>query len=199
MTRAETLSLTLLALVAFAANSLLTRLGLAAGLIDAASFTSVRLASGAVMLAVLVRLGRRVPAAHGARDWVGPLALFLYAAPFSFAYMRIGAAVGALVLFGVMQVTMIGRGIVRGERASLRTAQFRRQCAARAADQREHLALGFARTAGRGAGGRIRRAGIRSGLRGLVPRATGTARHASGDRSAVRAGDRCLGRGPVLG
>ena len=51
----------------------------------------------------------------------GPLALFAYAAPFSFAYLRIGAAVGALVLFGVVQLTMIGYGIVRGDRPSVLT------------------------------------------------------------------------------
>jgi drug/metabolite transporter (DMT)-like permease len=112
----RTAALTLLALIAFASNSLLTRLALEPPEIDAATFTSVRLGSGALMLAVLVRgrTGTWTPGRdHGAS---GPLALFAYAAPFSFAYLRIGAAVGALVLFGVVQLTMIAYGMFRGER-----------------------------------------------------------------------------------
>jgi drug/metabolite transporter (DMT)-like permease len=113
---AGTIALTLLALVAFASNSLLTRLALGSRQLDAASFTALRLASGAVMLAALVvAQARSWSALRGARV-AGPVALFVYAAPFSFAYLRIGAAVGALVLFGVVQLTMIGYGIARGER-----------------------------------------------------------------------------------
>jgi drug/metabolite transporter (DMT)-like permease len=108
--------LTLLALVAFASNSLLTRLALGTGQIDAASFTAIRLSSGAIVLAVLVRAQASSWEALRGRGTIGPLALFLYAAPFSFAYLRIGAAVGALVLFGVVQLTMIGYGVARGER-----------------------------------------------------------------------------------
>ncbi len=116
-----TLALTLLALIAFAANSLLTRFALGARHIDAASFTSIRLASGAVVLSLLVRAhaGRWTPLRG--RSVLGPLALFAYAAPFSFAYLRIGAAVGALVLFGVVQLTMIGYGLYHGERPSALT------------------------------------------------------------------------------
>jgi drug/metabolite transporter (DMT)-like permease len=108
--------LTLAALLAFASNSLLTRLALGTGQIDAATFTSIRLVSGAAVLAVLARAraGSWEPLRGG--GVAGPLALFAYAAPFSFAYLRIGAAVGALVLFGVVQLTMIGYGILRGER-----------------------------------------------------------------------------------
>ena len=114
----RTVALTLLALIAFASNSLLTRLALEPLLIDAATFTSIRLAAGAVMLAFLVRAqsGTWMQLTNGGPG--GPLALFAYAAPFSFAYLRIGAAVGALVLFGVVQLTMIGYAIVRGERPS---------------------------------------------------------------------------------
>ena len=112
----ETPMLTLLALIAFASNSILTRMALAAHQIDAASFTSVRLSAGAVMLALLVRLQSGSWSTLAGRDALGPVALFAYAAPFSFAYLRIGAAVGALVLFGVVQLTMIGFGILRGER-----------------------------------------------------------------------------------
>ena len=113
-----TVLLTLLALVAFAANSLLARLALGAHAIDAATFTLLRLGSGAAVLSLLVRKqGRTLIAPRGSGAF-GPLALFGYVAPFSFAYVRIGAAVGALVLFGVVQLTMVGYGIVRGERPS---------------------------------------------------------------------------------
>jgi drug/metabolite transporter (DMT)-like permease len=114
-----TVLLTLLALVAFAANSLLTRLALGTHAIDAASFTLLRLGSGAAVLSLLVRRQRRKLVAPRGSAAFGPLALFGYAAPFSFAYVRIGAAAGALVLFGVVQLTMIGYGIVRGERPSV--------------------------------------------------------------------------------
>jgi drug/metabolite transporter (DMT)-like permease len=77
----------------------------------------VRLASGAVVLAVLARLRTGASAEPPRRrDLASPLALFAYAGPFSFAYLRIGAALGALVLFGVVQLTMIGWGVARGER-----------------------------------------------------------------------------------
>jgi drug/metabolite transporter (DMT)-like permease len=111
-----TAALTLLALIAFASNSLLTRLALGSRQIDAASFTAIRLLSGAIVLAILARRQERSWAPMGRGGATGPLALFLYAAPFSFAYLRIGAAVGALVLFGVVQLTMIGYGVARGER-----------------------------------------------------------------------------------
>lgn len=107
--------LTLLALVAFASNSLLTRLALGTRLLDAATFTALRLSSGAVMLVVLVLAQSRSWRSLRGTGIAGPLALFAYAAPFSFAYLRIPAAVGALVLFGVVQLTMIGYGIARGE------------------------------------------------------------------------------------
>ena len=111
--------LTLLALLAFASNSILTRLALGTGAMDAASFTTVRLAAGAVVLLAIVRA--QAPAATGARGLVGPLALFAYAAPFTFAYVRIGAATGALLLFGSVQITMIGWGIASGERPRVRS------------------------------------------------------------------------------
>jgi drug/metabolite transporter (DMT)-like permease len=117
----KTASLTALALCAFAANSLLTRLALGARAIDAGTFTFVRLASGAVVLALLVWRRARTLAPLRGRGVLGPIALFCYAAPFSFAYLRIGAAVGALVLFGFVQLTMVGTGILRGERPAART------------------------------------------------------------------------------
>ncbi len=112
----RTVALTLLALMAFASNSLLTRLALGPHHIDAATFTSIRLGAGAVVLALIVRAQTGSWTSVRGRGASGPLALFAYAAPFSFAYLRIGAAVGALVLFGVVQLTMIAYGMFRGER-----------------------------------------------------------------------------------
>jgi drug/metabolite transporter (DMT)-like permease len=108
------LVLTVLALVCFAANSLLTRGAIGSGRLDAASFTAVRLFTGALMLALLARLRRRPAPERGA--WFPAAALAGYAIFFTLAYRRIGAGVGALVLFGAVQVTMIGTGLVRGER-----------------------------------------------------------------------------------
>ncbi|MCL4806221.1 MAG: DMT family transporter [Thermoanaerobaculia bacterium] len=110
----RTLGLTAAAMAAFAANSLLCRAALGPGLVDAATFTSVRLLSGALVLALLVRLTR--PAARVARDLRAAAALFVYALAFSLAYTRIPAALGALLLFGAVQVTMVGRGLAAGER-----------------------------------------------------------------------------------
>ena len=113
--------LTALALVAFAANSILTRMALGAGAMDAATFTTVRLVAGAAVLATIVRVQGGPSPLRGGRSLVGPVALFAYAAPFSFAYVRIGAAAGALLLFAAVQITMIGWGIAKGERPGLRS------------------------------------------------------------------------------
>jgi drug/metabolite transporter (DMT)-like permease len=104
---------TVLALAAFAGNSLLCRAALAHGGIDAASFTLLRLLSGAVALAVLARLRSN---RSGRGTWPSALALFAYAAAFSFAYRQLTAATGALLLFGAVQATMIARGLWTGER-----------------------------------------------------------------------------------
>ena len=106
--------LTALAMSAFAANSLLCRVALAHTRIDAASFTTIRLASGAIALWLIVRT--RGGAASGGGNWRSALALFVYAAGFSFAYVSLPAATGALLLFGAVQATMIGYGIWAGER-----------------------------------------------------------------------------------
>lgn len=106
--------LTTLAMLAFAGNSLLCRAALVHTSIDAATFTSVRLLSGALVLLLLVR------AKHGAfvngGSWWSALALFAYAAGFSFAYVELSAATGALLLFGAVQASMIGYGLWQGER-----------------------------------------------------------------------------------
>jgi drug/metabolite transporter (DMT)-like permease len=117
----RTLALTAVTLVAFAANSLLTRLALGDREIDAATFTAVRLVSGAVVLALLTRLQAGTWRPLSAGGALGPVSLIVYALPFSFAYLHIGAAVGALVLFGVVQLTMIGYGLWRGERPRWQT------------------------------------------------------------------------------
>jgi drug/metabolite transporter (DMT)-like permease len=102
---------TVAALVGFAANSLLCRAALGARTIDATSFTIVRIASGAVVLALLAR-GRRASAG----GFGGALALYVYALCFSIAYLRLTTGMGALILFGAVQTTMIGAGLVAGER-----------------------------------------------------------------------------------
>ena len=114
MSRLRIVALIALAMLAFAGNSLLCRLALKDTAIDAASFTTLRLLSGAVMLWLLVRL--RGGTRHGAGNWLSALALFAYAAGFSFAYITLPAASGALLLFGAVQATMIGHGLWRGER-----------------------------------------------------------------------------------
>lgn len=108
--------LTLVALSAFAGNSLLTRAALRDTGIGAASFTAIRLASGALALWLIVRARRGPGAAQGAGSWGSAFALFAYAAAFSFAYLSLTAATGALLLFGAVQVTMIGSGRAHGER-----------------------------------------------------------------------------------
>lgn len=110
--------LTTLAMLAFAGNSLLCRLALKDAHIDAATFTAIRLGSGALVLAIVARLRRGT---EGKGTWPSALALFAYAAAFSFAYVTLTTATGALILFGAVQATMIGHGIWKGER--LRPAQ----------------------------------------------------------------------------
>ena len=110
--------LTSLAMVAFAGNSLLCRMALRSLQIDPASFTSIRILSGAVVLFLVTRT-RRVSTA-GSGDWLSALALFGYAAGFSYAYVDLPAGIGALLLFGAVQVTMVGYGLTTGERLVVR-------------------------------------------------------------------------------
>ena len=114
----RTAGLAAAAMVAFAANSLLCRAALGARTVDALTFTSVRLASGALVLALLVR--GRSGTRGGFTAWRLGAALFAYAIGFSLAYTRITAGVGALLLFGAVQATMIGGGLVAGERPRAR-------------------------------------------------------------------------------
>lgn len=117
----------LVALLAFAGNSLLARAALVDRAIDAASFSSLRLASGALVLWLLVlrqdKPVRQAPVARGNEGWRqegrgvwGAVWLFLYAVPFSFAYVQLDTGTGALILFGAVQLTMVTWGITTGER-----------------------------------------------------------------------------------
>jgi drug/metabolite transporter (DMT)-like permease len=110
----RTALLTSAAMLAFAANSLLCRLALQHASIDAASFSSLRLVSGAAMLALLARLRSDRPAQAGG-DWIAAAMLFTYVAFFSFAYLQLSAGTGALILFGAVQMTMFGAGLRAGE------------------------------------------------------------------------------------
>jgi len=114
MSHARVAALTSLAMIAFACNSLLCRLALKDTSIDGASFTTIRLASGAAMLWLVARMRGSTHTGRG--NWRSALALFVYAAGFSFAYVSLPASTGALLLFGAVQATMIGHGMWTGER-----------------------------------------------------------------------------------
>jgi drug/metabolite transporter (DMT)-like permease len=113
-------ALTTATMVAFAANSLLCRAALRGGAIDAASFTAIRLASGALVLLAITQARGDGAAARSAGSWRSAVALAAYAVAFSYAYLRIGASIGALLLFGSVQLTMITGGLLRGEHPTLR-------------------------------------------------------------------------------
>ena len=113
MTSVKIFLLTALAMVAFAGNSLLCRQALKQTTIDAATFTFVRIVSGAVCLWIIVQLRKRSVVKAG--SWPSALALFGYAALFSFAYLRLTAGTGALLLFGAVQATMIFWALRKGE------------------------------------------------------------------------------------
>ncbi len=106
--------LTLLAMIAFAGNSLLCRLALKQIGIDPASFTSIRIVSGALVLWLIVKIRSGMHSIAG--SWPSGLALFAYAAGFSFAYLSLPASTGSLLLFGAVQATMISYGLWAGER-----------------------------------------------------------------------------------
>ena len=118
MTATRVFILTFVAMVAFAGNSLLCRLALKQTRIDAASFTLIRIVSGAIALQLIIWMRKRP---HGkAGSWPSALALFVYAAGFSFAYINLPAGTGALLLFGAVQTTMIIWVLRSGERLSMR-------------------------------------------------------------------------------
>lgn len=115
---ARVAGLTALAMAAFAANSILCRLALKGSGIDAASFTLLRILSGAAVLGLLAWRAMPKDAGPGrvGGSWGSALALLAYAAAFSFAYITLPAGSGALLLFGAVQVTMIVSGLLGGER-----------------------------------------------------------------------------------
>ena len=112
--RGRLAALLALALLCFAANSLLCRAALAPAWIDPASFTALRLAAGAATLALLARGQPRGAPAGGARG--AALALFAYAFAFSWAYLRLEAGPGTLLLFGAVQATLFAGGAAAGRR-----------------------------------------------------------------------------------
>ena len=121
--------LTAFTLIAFAANSLLCRMALGGGLVDPLSFTALRLVSGALALVTIARVVADSEAPRSTRgSWGSAFALFTYAAAFSLAYQSLSTGMGALILFGSVQVTMIGAALKAGER--LRPAQWAGSAAA---------------------------------------------------------------------
>lgn len=110
---------TALAMIAFASNSLLNRLALGEGTIDAVSYTTVRLVTGAVMLVMIAMIQKSNGQAKMRGSWLSAALLFLYAITFSFAYLGLSAGTGALILFGSVQVTMILVALRSGERPQL--------------------------------------------------------------------------------
>jgi len=116
----KTIGLTALALIAFAANSVLCRLALDGGLMDAASFTEVRLLSGALMLGLIFALQKnKTQTLKASGSWLASLMLFIYAVTFSYAYIALDIATGALILFAAGQITLILAALFLGSRLSL--------------------------------------------------------------------------------
>ncbi|TBR12568.1 MAG: DMT family transporter [Rugosibacter sp.] len=131
MSSTRLILLTLFAMLSFAGNSVLCRLAFRQTSIDAASFTAIRVLSGALMLVLLVHFRRRAATAaagrHGGNhgmggNWPSAFALFTYAGGFSFAYLSLPTSTGALLLFGAVQATMILAGLWAGEQLSARQA-----------------------------------------------------------------------------
>jgi drug/metabolite transporter (DMT)-like permease len=112
----RTVALTVVAMVAFAANSVLCRLALGERVIDAASFSTIRLVTGAATLVLLASATRGFGPRRRGGSWISALMLFLYAVPFSFAYTTLSTGTGALILFGSVQATMILAALWSGER-----------------------------------------------------------------------------------
>ena len=114
-----TAALTVLALIAFAGNSVFCRLALAGPIIDPASYTAVRLVAGAVTLWMIAVFRRKESFGKSGGSWISAAMLFLYAVTFSFAYISLSAGTGALILFAAVQITMIAVGLYTGERPEI--------------------------------------------------------------------------------
>lgn len=115
----KTIILTGLALIAFAANSVLCRLALGNNAIDASSFTILRLLSGTIILLIIIGVSRNVTDTSSKGSWSASFMLFLYAITFSFAYISLDTGTGALILFGSVQITMILMSLFTGTRLHL--------------------------------------------------------------------------------
>jgi len=111
--------LTAFALIAFAANSVLCRLALGSGTIDAASFTGIRLFSGAIALFIILSIKSSNKDLSSKGSWAASFALFLYAITFSYAYLLVDTGTGALILFGSVQISMILMSLISGTRLHL--------------------------------------------------------------------------------
>lgn len=115
----QVLLLTSLAMMAFAANSVLARLALANGDMDPTSYSFIRLLAGALMLVALVWQKQGKPSLRAMPgNWWSAAALFVYAAGFSFAYLALDTGTGAVILFACVQATMIGWALIKGDRPS---------------------------------------------------------------------------------
>ena len=112
----KTIIYTTLALIAFAANSVICRLALKDGAIDPGLFTSIRLFSGAAVLIALVFLSKDSRYEKSKGSWTSAARLFLDAAAFSYAYVSLETGIGALIIFGVVQITMIASSLISGYR-----------------------------------------------------------------------------------
>lgn len=112
----KTILLTGMALIAFAANSVLCRLALGNGAIDASSFTGIRLLSGAIALFIILSIKGENKGALSKGSWLASFTLFLYAITFSYAYLSVDTGTGALILFGSVQITMIMLSLISGTR-----------------------------------------------------------------------------------
>lgn len=108
--------LTVLAMIAFAANSIFGRLALGEPSIDPTSYTAVRLISGAIALWIIASMRKKAAVAASVAGWAAAVMLFTYAITFSFAYISLSAGTGALILFAAVQITMIAVGLHAGER-----------------------------------------------------------------------------------
>jgi drug/metabolite transporter (DMT)-like permease len=114
MTTLKLIILTCITMIAFASNSLICRFALTHTNIDAASFTTIRIISGALPLYLITKFKGYAIGKKG--NWLSALALLFYAGAFSFSYRSLSAATGALLLFGTVQVTMISHGLWSGEK-----------------------------------------------------------------------------------
>lgn len=114
----KTLVYTVLALMAFAGNSIICRIALKESAIEPAMFTNIRLISGAIFLIILVFLSKNSDKGTSKGSWISGAMLFLYAAGFSYAYVSLDTGTGALILFGVVQITMIAFSLFSGHKMS---------------------------------------------------------------------------------